>query len=122
MSQNSIFKKDSYNFAKDIVFLYKHLTVSKHEYVLSKQLLRSGTSIAANIHEAIGSQTRKDFFSKISISYKEALETEFWLELVKDCDYIDLVEFNYLNSKLVPILKMLSATKLTVQKSLIKVS
>jgi four helix bundle protein len=74
MKENVIQKK-SFQFAIRIINLYKYLTIDKKEFVLSKQILRSGTSIGANIEESIGGQSEKDFVSKISISYKEARET-----------------------------------------------
>lgn len=78
----------SYDFALKIVKLYKELVSQKKEFTLSKQLLRSGTSIGANISEANGAISRADFSAKISIAYKESLETKYWLNLLKDSDYI----------------------------------
>ena len=74
----------SYAFALRIVNLYKYLVNEKHEYVLSKQILRSGTAIGANIEEAIGGQSNKDFVSKLSVAYKEARETRYWINLLRD--------------------------------------
>ncbi len=79
----------SYDFALKIIRLYKKLNKEKREYILSKQLLRSGTSIGANISEANGAISKADFSAKISISYKESLETKYWLSLLKDSDYIN---------------------------------
>jgi four helix bundle protein len=87
MKENVIQIK-SYAFAVRIVKVYKYLCEEKKEYVLSKQLSRSGTSIAANIEEAIGGQTDKDFFAKLTIAYKEARETHYWIRLLTDTDYI----------------------------------
>ena len=78
----------SYSFAVRIVRLYQHLSAQKKEFVLSKQVLRSGTSIGANVEEAIGGQSRADFVSKMAIAYKEARETSYWLRLLKDTDYL----------------------------------
>src|SRR6187397_2010906 len=88
MTENVI-KTKSYAFALRIVKLYKHLSADKKEFVLSKQLLRSGTSNGANVAEAVGGITKADFSAKLSIAYKEALETEYWLQLLKDSDYLD---------------------------------
>ena len=88
MKEKNIIVEKSYNFALRIIKLYKYLVDNKNEYVLSKQLLRSGTSIGANIEEAIGGQSTKDFFSKISIAYKEARESHYWIRLLKDSGYI----------------------------------
>ena len=77
-------REKSYNFALRIVGIYSHLCDEKKEFVISKQVVRSGTSIGANVEEAIGGQSRKDFLSKINIAYKEARETHYWLRLLRD--------------------------------------
>jgi four helix bundle protein len=77
-----------------MVKAHQHLNRKKKEYILSKQLLRSGTSIGANIAEANGAISKADFSSKISIAYKEILETKYWLTLLKDTDYIDQRTFD----------------------------
>ncbi|MDU4660365.1 MAG: four helix bundle protein, partial [Clostridium butyricum] len=79
---SSIIKDKSFNFALEIIDIYKYLTITKKEFILSKQLLRSGTSIGANIKEALKGQSRKDFLSKMSIALKEAEETEYWIQLL----------------------------------------
>lgn len=76
-----------------IINLYKYLTKEKQEYLLSKQVLRCGTSIGANIRESINAQSRKDFVSKLSIALKEANETEYWLELLHETDFIEEPHF-----------------------------
>ena len=83
----------AYALAIRIVNAYKYLKDSKKEFVLSKQLLRSGTSIGANIAEANGSISNVEFSAKMSIAYKECLETKYWLSLLKDTDYIELKAF-----------------------------
>lgn len=83
MKENIILTK-SYNFALRIVILYKELCENKKEFVLSKQLLRSGTSIGANLEETMGGQSKKDFLAKITIAYKEARETHYWIRLLID--------------------------------------
>ncbi len=75
MKKDNIIQVKSYSFAVRIVKLYKHLSEEKREFTLSKQLLRSGTSVGANVEEAIGGQSRKDFFAKLTIAYKEARES-----------------------------------------------
>lgn len=87
-SENPIQTK-SYAFALRVVKLYRYLCEEKKEYVLSKQIVRSGTSIGANVEEAIGGQSSKDFLSKMSIAYKEARETHYWLRLLRDSDILD---------------------------------
>jgi len=89
MKSENVVQQKSFAFAIRIVNIYKHLVADKKEYVLSKQLLRSGTSIGANIEESIGGQSVKDFLSKISISYKEARETIYWLKLLQATDYLN---------------------------------
>jgi len=81
-------KDKSYKFALRIVKAYKHLVFENKEYVLSKQLLRCGTSIGANVAEANQAQSRPDFISKLSISLKETVETEYWLCLLRDSDFL----------------------------------
>ncbi len=103
----SIIKNKSYAFALRIVKAYKYLSWEKKEFVLSKQLLRSGTAIGANVTEAIGGITKADFSAKISIAYKEALETEYWLQLLKDSEYLDEKIFNSLIEDCVELSKIL---------------
>jgi len=105
MKENIIAVK-SYNFAIQIVNLSKKL-IANNEYILSRQILKSGTSIGANIEEAIGGISKKDFRAKMSISYKEARETHYWLRLLKDTDYISDTEFQNLEKELSNILKIL---------------
>ena len=79
----------SFQFAIRIVNAYKYLTKEKKEFILSKQLLRSGTSIGANIEEAVGGYSKKDFSAKMSISYKECRETIYWLKLLRETEYVE---------------------------------
>ncbi|GAA4308667.1 four helix bundle protein [Nibribacter koreensis] len=88
--ENNLYKK-SYAFAVEMVRLYQKISGEKREYVLSKQLLRSGTSIGANVAEANGAISTADFSSKISLAYKETLETKYWLNLLRDTEYIEPV-------------------------------
>jgi four helix bundle protein len=92
-SSDNIIQDLSFSFALRIVKFYKHLTENKKVYVLSKQILRSGTSIGANVRESIHAQSSADFINKLSIALKEADETEYWLELLNASDIIDDVEF-----------------------------
>jgi four helix bundle protein len=85
---NNLYNK-AYKFAIRIVKAYEYLSNNKREFILSKQLLRSGTSIGANIAEANGAISKAEFSAKVSIAYKECLETKYWLSLLKDTDYID---------------------------------
>ena len=116
--QNSIIKDKSYKFALRIIGLYKHLTQNKKEFILSKQVLRSGTSIGANIEESLGGQSRKDFFSKITIAYKEARETKYWINLLRDSNYLSIDESISLLNDCEEILKIIGSIQSTLKKKL----
>ncbi|MEE1161440.1 MAG: four helix bundle protein [Acutalibacteraceae bacterium] len=104
-------------FAIRIVRAYKYLTAEKNEYVLSKQLLRSGTSIGANVKEATRGQSKPDFYSKLNIALKEASETEYWLEILYETEYIDKKLFESINEDCQELIKLLvSITKTQKQK------
>lgn len=106
MAQNLILDK-SKSFAIRIVRLYKYLVEEKREYVMSKQIMRCGTSIGANVHEAIRGQSKQDFRAKMNIALKEASETEYWLELLKNTDYITQEQYESINADCVEINKIL---------------
>jgi len=114
VKENIVVQK-SYAFALAIIQLYK-LLVDKKEYVLSKQILRSGTSIGANIHEAVGGESKKDFIHKSGIAVKEARETSYWLNLLKDSDYLDSDEFNHLNNLCDELIRILNSIILTTKE------
>ena len=97
MKENVIAIK-SHNFAVRIVRMYQYLCNNKHEFNLSKQVLRCGTSIGANVHEAIQAQSRRDFISKMNIALKEASETEYWLKLLFDTGYLSYHQYKSINS------------------------
>ena len=117
LNENLVIEK-SYNFALMIVELYKFLSNEKKEYVLSKQLLRCGTSIGANIQEAQAGISKKDFISKMSIAAKEALETRYWLNLLIDSGYIskEKKKTNLLLEEIESIIKILTKIIKTSQK------
>ena len=106
---DNVIVNKSFKFAIRIVKLYKYLCDEKKEYVLSKQLLRSGTSIGANINEAQEAQSKNDFISKLSISLKEARESKYWIELLKETDYLTIKEADSLLDNLTEILKLLTS-------------
>jgi four helix bundle protein len=87
--KNNVVASKSKAFAVGCIRLYQYLVNEKKEYVMSKQLLRSGTSIGANVKEALRGQSKADFYSKLNISLKEASETEYWLELLNESGYIE---------------------------------
>jgi four helix bundle protein len=105
--KENIIKNKSFDFALRIVKLYQHLTESKREFVLSKQLLRSGTSIGALVRESEHAESKADFIHKLSISLKEANESDYWLELLFKSNYIDEREYNSIKIDLEEILKLL---------------
>lgn len=105
--KENIVKNKSFEFALRIVKLYQYMIDSKREFVMSKQLLRSGTSIGANIREAEHGQSKADFISKLSISLKEANETDYWLELIFKAGYIDEVQYNSIKLDIDELLKLL---------------
>jgi four helix bundle protein len=116
-NSKSIISNKAYSFALKIIETYKNLVEVKKEFVISKQLLRRGTSIGANINEALSSESKRDFVHKLSISLKEARETVYWLNLLHDSAYIELNQFGILNSLCAEILKMLtSIIKTTKEK------
>ncbi len=108
MESNVVLDK-SKAFALRIIKLYRYLCDSKKEFVLSKQVLRSGTSIGANAKEAVNAQSKADFYAKMYIAYKEANETEYWLELLHESGYMEKVAFDSIYSDCKEIIKILAA-------------
>ncbi|MBQ9531562.1 MAG: four helix bundle protein [Eubacterium sp.] len=117
MSDNKA-KNKSKILSIDIINLYKYLTDNKNEYIMSKQLLRSGTSIGANLAESECASSKKDFLNKLYIALKECNETIYWIDLLKETKYIDADTFNSINSKCEEIKRMLSASTKTIQEQL----
>ena len=105
MKENIIADK-TFKFSLRIIDVYKELVNSKKEYVLSKQLLRAGTSIGANVNEAIEAQSKADFIHKLSIALKEARETEYWIKLLIGSDYLN--SSSGLNNEICEIIKILT--------------
>ena len=108
MKENEVRRK-SLDFARRIVFAYQYLCDEKQEFVLSKQLLRSGTSIGANIAESQYGSSRKDFLNKLYIALKECAETLYWLELLASCNYLTDSEYQSLRQDCGELLKLLSS-------------
>ena len=107
MKKDNVISDKSFDFAVRIVNLYKHLTSEKKEFVLSKQLVRSGTSIGANVSEAIRGQSDADFISKLSIALKEANETDYWLKLLYKTDYLTEKEYESIRKDINEIIAIL---------------
>ena len=105
--KKNVVQEKSYAFAVRVVKLSQAFVSNKKEYVLSKQILKSGTSIGANVEEATGGISKKDFVAKMSISYKEARETHYWLRILNDTDYLPKTEFDSLISDRDELLKLL---------------
>jgi len=112
MKENVLLNK-SFAFAIRVVNAYKYLIEEKKEYVISRQFLRSGTSIGANSEEAIGGQSKADFISKISIAYKEARETKYWIRLLKATNYFDESQADSLLFDLDELLKIIGKIQIT---------
>jgi four helix bundle protein len=115
--KNTVLKDKSFEFGIMVVTFYQRLRSEKKEYVLSKQLLRSGTAVGALVREAEFGQSRADFISKMNIALKEANETDYWLDLLKASGYLDLEKHHKLSGALRELLKMLIATVKTAKKN-----
>ena len=116
MKEENVIKEKSVKFAIRIIEMYKYLSETKQENVMSKQLLRSGTSIGANVSEGVYAQSRNDFISKMSIALKEAAETEYWLELLSKTEYITEKQYNSINEDCREIIRVLAAIVKSTKK------
>jgi len=117
MKKDNIIQEKSYSFAVKTVKLCKRLMEEKREYILSKQLIRSGTSIGANVEEAIGGQSKRDFFAKLTISYKEARESHYWIRLLYDTGYISLEQKQGILSDCDELLRIIGSIQRTMRNS-----
>jgi four helix bundle protein len=113
----SIIKDKSFAFAVRVIRLFQYLTETKKEYVLSKQLLRSGAAIGALVREAQNAESAKDFIHKLGIAQKECDETIYWLELLKETEYINDKEFESINNEANELLKMIRSAILSSKKN-----
>ncbi len=113
-----ILTEKTYHFALRVVKAYRYLKEEQNEYVLSKQVLRSGTSVGANCKEAIYAQSTLDFINKLSIALKEASETEYWLDLLHDSQYIDDKSYESIQQECVEIIKLLTSIIKTTKSTL----
>ena len=109
MSKTNLILEKSYRFSLYIIEVYRYLTESKKEYTLSKQLLRSATSIGANSEEASAGVSKKDFINKYQIAYKEAKESHYWIRLLRDSHYLPLDKANEALSKCEELIRILNA-------------
>ncbi|WP_316635747.1 four helix bundle protein [uncultured Flavobacterium sp.] len=117
--KNNIVKDKSFDFAIRIVKLYQYLSIEKKEFILSKQLLRSGTSIGAMVREAEHAESKNDFIHKFAIAQKEANESVYWLELLKATDYLNKKEFENINNDAISILKLITSIIKTTKSQII---
>jgi four helix bundle protein len=108
MKSDNIVLEKSYLFSLRIVKLYLHLQKEKKEYHLSAQIVKSGTSVGANIEEAIGASSKKDFIAKLDIAHKESRETRFWLKLLRDSSFIETKPANSLIGDCEELIKLLT--------------
>jgi len=115
--KDNVIQEKSFAFAVRVVKAYQYLVENKKEYVLSKQFLRSGTSIGANVEEAIGAQSTADFLAKLSISYKEARETNYWIRLMAETGYFSKNEADSLLVDVTEIQKIIAKIRITSQKN-----
>jgi len=117
---DNIIKVKSFNFALRIVKLYQFLSIEKKEFVLSKQLLRSGTSIGALVRESEQAESKQDFIHKLAIAQKEANESDYWLELLFQSDILNDVQYHSLKTDIVEINKILASIIITTKQNLKK--
>jgi four helix bundle protein len=109
MKSENVVKEKSYAFALRIVRLYKYLCEEKKEYTLSKQVLRCGTAIGALVRESEHAESNADFIHKLSVSLKEANETDYWLNILKDTDYLEETIFISLSNDIMELIKLLTS-------------
>lgn len=117
VKQGNVIQAKSYQFALEIMKTCRVLADAKKERIISQQLIRSGTSIGANVEEAIGGHSKRDFQAKLRISYKEARETHYWLRLLRDGDYLDQNQSEKLIVDCEELLKILSSILKTLQSN-----
>ncbi len=115
--KESVIRNKSYKFALRIIKAFKYLKEEQREFVLSKQMLRSGTAVGALVREAEYGQSKADFIHKLSIALKEANETEYWLLLLKDSDYITIESFHSIHTDCVELIKLLTSIINTSKKA-----
>jgi len=116
MNEESIISKKSFQFALKIIRIYQTLTIDYKEYVLSKQMLRSGTSIGANVAESGAAYSRKEFEFKLSLAYKEARETSYWLRLIFASKYLNESNYIELKKDVDELQKIIGSTLVTLRK------
>lgn len=114
--KRNILKEKSFAFAVRVVHLYQYLLTERHEYVLSKQVLRSGTSVGASVRESINAESKKDFVHKLTIALKEADETSYWLELLFHTDFLRIKLYESLQNDCSELIKLLTSSIKTAKE------
>ena len=117
MREDNLIVSMSYAFALKVVSVYKCITSGGGERVMAIQLLKSGTSVGANVHEAVRAQSKNDFIAKMSIALKESYETEYWLSLLKDSEYISVEDYNKLYKENCDITNVISRIILSAKSN-----
>lgn len=118
MKEKNIFITKSFAFAVDVVKTCQGISEQRREYILTKQLLRSGTAVGALIREAQNAESKADFVHKLAIAQKECDETSYWLELMKETEYLNEDEYKRLSSEATGLLKMLRSSILTTKQKI----
>ncbi|MDV2446180.1 hypothetical protein CMU93_01530 [Elizabethkingia anophelis] len=118
MKEDNIIKQKSFDFAVRVIKLYQYLSNDKKEFILSKQILRSGTSVGAMIRESEHAQSKSEFIHKLSIAQKEINETIYWLELFQATDYLSAQEFESINEDAVEIIKLITSIIKTTKNNI----
>ncbi|HFK5555367.1 TPA: four helix bundle protein [Elizabethkingia anophelis] len=118
MKEDNIIKQKSFDFAVRVIKLYQYLSNDKKEFILSKQILRSGTSVGAMIRESEHAQSKSEFIHKLSIAQKEINETIYWLELFQATDYLSAQEFESINEDAVDIIKLVTSIIKTTKNNI----
>jgi four helix bundle protein len=118
INDKNIVMNKSYAFALRIIRLYKYLISEHKEFVLSKQILRSGTAIGALIKEAEHAQSKADFLNKMNVALKEANETEYWLMLLKDSDYLNETNYSSIHIESIELIKLLASIVKSTKEAL----
>ena len=115
--EENVVKEKTFTFAIRVVKLYKYLCSNKKEYILSKQLLRSGTSVGAMVREAEHAETKKDFLHKMAVAQKEINETIYWLDLLKETDYLTAQQHESIKMDAIEIIKLITAILKSTKKN-----
>jgi len=118
MKKDNIVLEKAYQFALRIIKLYQYLVKKKKEYILSRQILKAGTSIVANLEEAMGGISRKDFLAKVSIAYKETRESKLWLRLFRDSGILSTSEANSLLEDCEELLRIIGSIQKTTKSTI----